>query len=70
LHFKNRKSRNNNKARMKRALQNNGEEKTRIRKNKKRGAGVQTGRSSKLNHMRNLARSSEPEKDDADEEEG
>jgi len=55
---------------MKRSLQNNGEEKTRIRKNKKRGAGVQTGRSSKLNHMRNLARSSEPENDDADEEEG
>ena len=55
---------------MKRALQN-GEEKNRyFRKNKKRGAGVQTGSSSKLNHLQNLARSSEPEKDDADEEEG
>ena len=50
---------------MRKALQN-GEEK-RFRKNKKRGAGMQTGSSSKLNHMRNLARSSEP---DADEEEG
>ena len=54
---------------MKRALQN-GEEKNRFRKNKKRGAGVQTGSSSKLNHLQNLARSSEPEKDYADEEEG
>ena len=54
---------------MKRALEN-GEEKNRIRKNKKCGAGMQTGSSSKLNHMRNLARSSEPKKDDADEEEG
>ena len=54
---------------MKRALQN-GDEKNSFRKNKKRGAGVQTGSSSKLNHLQNLARSSEPEKDDADEEEG
>jgi hypothetical protein len=53
---------------VRKALQN-GEEK-RFRKNKKRGAGMQTGSSSKLNHLRNLARSSEQEKDDDDEEEG
>jgi hypothetical protein len=67
LHFKNRKSRNNKNLRTKRTL-HNGEEK-RSRKYKKRGAGVQTGRSSKLNHMRNLARSNEPESNDDDEEE-
>jgi hypothetical protein len=65
LKEKNRKFRNQANERLKRAREN-GE--SRPRKNK-RGAFVQTGSSSKMNHLQNLAKSSEPYHQEEDEEE-
>ena len=60
LKEKNRKSRNQARKRLKRALEN-GERKP--RKNKKRGSMKPTGSSSKMNHLQNLAQASEPDED-------